>query len=125
MKFFISGLLMFLIGSWRQASIILKIIIIFLLFFIAAQCKTITKSDPIHAERLAEIAKTEPDSVKKDILTRAVKALRETTERADYAENKAEKYQTSADKWAVSKWWLAGAGVFAVVLGFLFIRFAN
>lgn len=124
MIYFLTGIFAFVLGLWRRASLMFKLIIIFLLFFIAAGCKTVvTKTDTIHAERLEALAATEADPVKKDIMKRAAVALRSEAKRADALAEKANTLESAADKWAVSKWWLAGAGVFAVLLGFVFIRF--
>lgn len=124
MIYFLTGIFAFCLGLWRRASLMFKLIIIFLLFFIAARCKTVvTKTDTIHAERLEALAEAETDPDKKDIMHRAAVALRHETKRADTLAEKANTLESAANRWAVSKWWLAGAGLFAVLLGFVFIRF--
>lgn len=123
MIYILTGLFAFLLGLWRRASLMFKLLIIFLLFFIAARCKTVvTKTDPIHAERLEALIDSEPDPDKKEIMQRAATALRQETKRADAMAEKANVLESAADKWSVSKWWLAGAGVVAVLLGFVMVR---
>lgn len=123
MIYFLTGIFAFCLGLWRRASLMFKLLIIFLLFFIAARCKTVvTKTDTVHAERLEQLAEKETDAQKKQIMQNAAKALRSESKRADVLAEKADTLESAADKWSVSKWWLAGAGVFFVLLGFAVVR---
>jgi hypothetical protein len=101
-----------LVPRWLKFSIIACII------FLAAQCKTITRTDPVHIENLEKIAEAEQDPEKKARLKEIVKAYKLTYKRADHFENKAEAWQSDADKYSALKWYGGGAGLL-VLLGFI------
>lgn len=115
---FLFGLVML----WHAAPRWLKFSIIAGILFFAAYCKTVvTRSDPIHAERLETLAEQETEPEKKEILKRAAVALRETTKRADAFENMAETLETKADKYDVVKWSAVGAVVLLLLGGAVYL----
>jgi hypothetical protein len=113
------GIFLLLIGFWFNLPRLVKAAIILMFFILlASQCRTIQKSDPVHIENLEKIIEAEKDPEKKAKLETVLKSYKETFKRAEYYENKAEAWQSDADKYSALKWYGAGVGLL-VLLGFI------